>query len=80
MDVSAILDMNKKPRRFKHQIAFGIFNLYGRKNPVSINFTKISDENGNLYIPVNHASQPIIVPTKMAVLGFMPSITYRFKY
>ncbi len=80
LDVVGILDLNKKVRRFKHHITFGLFNLYGRKNPISINFTKLVDSQGNLRIPSDHYDQPVIVPTKMAVLGFMPSITYSFKF
>ncbi|NOZ45343.1 MAG: TonB-dependent receptor [Chlorobi bacterium] len=80
LDVSATIQLSKESRKYKHHLTFSIFNLYGRKNPVSINFNKTIDAYGNFKIPANLYQVSELVPTQLTILRFMPSITYNFSF
>lgn len=67
MDVSFNYDPKSSNKRFKSSWTFGIYNLYGRKNPFSVFFR---DQNG---------APPQAY--RLAILGIpFPSITYNFKF
>jgi len=57
----------KKPRKWKGEWVFSIYNLYGRRNAASIYFSQ-NDETG-----MNEA-------TRTSIFGFTPSFTYNFKF
>ena len=40
LDFSAVFLLNKTKQRFQHHIAVNLYNLYGRKNPVFVNYTR----------------------------------------
>ncbi len=81
MDVSASFRLNKETRnKFKHHIIFSLYNLYGRENPISVNFTKIEADQGSFVIPSDIISEREIVPTAIHLFGIVPSLTYRFKF
>ncbi|QVY65662.1 TonB-dependent receptor [Polaribacter sp. Q13] len=68
LDVSATLTPEKnKNRRWQGEWVFGIYNLYGRQNAASINFT----QNDETYR--NEAIQT-------SIFGLVPSVTYNFKF
>ncbi|WP_296382716.1 TonB-dependent receptor [Winogradskyella sp.] len=68
LDISATLTPRKnKDRKWKGEWVFGIYNLYGRKNAASISFGE------NLDTGINEA-------TRTSIFGFMPGITYNFKF
>lgn len=68
LDVSATLTSRKnKNRRWKSEWVFGIYNLYGRKNPASISFG-VNQETG-----INEAQ-------RTSIFGITPSVTYNFKF
>ncbi|MEN8119060.1 MAG: TonB-dependent receptor [Bacteroidota bacterium] len=81
MDVSASFQLNKKPNnKFKHHLIFSLYNLYGRENPISVNYNKIETSGGSFVIPSDFISESQIVPTAIHLFGVVPSLTYRFKF
>lgn len=80
LDVSATHRLNRNPsNNFSHHISFSIFNLYGRKNPLFVNFNKIEIEDGALRIPTNMID-PNRVTSEFYMFGFAPSVSYSFKW
>ncbi len=79
LDVSATLALSKASRKWQHYLEFGIFNLYGRHNPIAVTFNKIVDDNGNFVLPSDFSDASVIKPVTTAVAGFIPSLTYRFR-
>ncbi len=81
LDVSAELKLNKKENtRFKHSLLFAIYNLYNRKNAISINYNKIETDKGNFVVPVNYAYENEMLSTSISLLSIVPSITYSLKF
>jgi hypothetical protein len=79
LDISARLQLNKTEKKYNHFLELAIYNLYARHNPVSMNYNKIVDDNGNFLMPMNFSEELNYVPVSMAVAGFIPSLTYQFK-
>lgn len=67
LDVSATLE-GKPNKKFKSSWNFGIYNLYNRKNPFSIEFQDNPD----------NTSQTQAVQTSL--FGIIPSVTWNFKF
>lgn len=68
LDLSATYTPPKnKNRNFKSSWNFGIYNLYGRKNAVSLSFRN-NDDTG-----MNEA-------VRLSLFGIIPSVTYNFKF
>jgi hypothetical protein len=79
LDMSATFKLNKNPeKKFRHSISFSVFNLYGRKNSVFINYNKVDAGGGDLFIPANLMDVNRIT-SHTYIFQFMPSITYNFK-
>ncbi|MDI9358845.1 MAG: TonB-dependent receptor [Phycisphaerales bacterium] len=68
LDLSATVQLNRKPRRFKNELAFGVYNAYGRQNAYIINF-RVNPDN---------PQQTQAVQT--ALFSFVPFISWNFKY
>jgi hypothetical protein len=79
LDVAMNWNLNKPERKFQHSLSFGIYNLYNRHNPISINFNKLESGDGKFVVPANLYGMDEIVKTQEYLLGIMPSITYKFK-
>jgi len=68
LDVSATLTPhNNEDRKWKSEWVFGVYNLYGRKNAASITFRENEDTGLNEAV-------------RTSIFGFMPSLTYNFKF
>jgi hypothetical protein len=68
LDISATLTPEKnKNRRWQGEWVFGIYNLYGRQNAASINFRQNRETFRNEAI-------------QTSIFGFVPSVTYNFKF
>lgn len=82
LDLLATLKLNKpgSVKKFQHSLTFTIYNAYARKNPISVDFNKIIDDNGNIVVPSDHDGQNEMIPTAISVAGFIPSISYNFKF
>ena len=68
LDISATLNPEKNNlRKWQAEWIFGIYNVYGRQNAASVNFSQ------NREISRNEAVQT-------AIFGLVPSVTYNFKF
>ncbi|MDC0177253.1 TonB-dependent receptor [Polaribacter sp.] len=68
LDISATLTPEKnKNRKWQGEWVFGIYNLYGRQNAASINFTQNSETMRNEAI-------------QTSIFGIVPSVTYNFNF
>ena len=79
LDVSATFKLNKDPVKFEHALIVSIYNLYGRRNPVFINFNKTMDGEENIVIPGNLFGARRIA-SQTYYYGFIPSVAYYFKF
>ena len=80
LDIAIIYNLSKPGKRFQHKLIFTIYNAYARRNPISINFNKIIDDNGAFVVPGDLNGGNTLVPTAISVIGIIPSITYNFKF
>jgi hypothetical protein len=80
MDLSFLFRLNRNVRKYQHQLGFSIYNLYGRKNPIFINFNKIQEDKENFIIPGNLINPPNLLTTNIFVYNMIPSITYYFQF
>ncbi len=81
LDMLITWRLNKNDRnKFHHFLIFSIYNLYGHQNVIAINFNKIQTENGSFVVPQNYVTENEYIPTKTSLLGFFPSITYKFLF
>jgi hypothetical protein len=80
LDLSIHFKLNKPERRYNHNLILSIYNTYGRKNPVFLNFNKIESPGGNYVIPTDLYSQGTMVPTEIFLHRMIPSLTYQFKF
>lgn len=82
LDLLATVKFNKpgSVKKFQHSLTFTIYNAYARENPISVGFNKIIDDNGNIIVPSDIDGQNEIIPTTISVAGFIPSISYNFKF
>jgi hypothetical protein len=68
LDISATFTpKNQKNRSWNSSWNFGIYNVYARKNAVSLSFRKNEDTQ------VNEA-------VRLSLFGIVPSVTYNFKF
>jgi hypothetical protein len=80
LDVSFYYDLNRNSGRYSHTLLVSFYNVYNRKNPISINFNKIQDNDGNYVVPSDFYNQNKLLTTIISVSGIVPSITYMFKF
>lgn len=81
LDIAASFRLNKNPEsKYEHHLNFSIINVYGRKNIISVNFNKIMDENDEFVVPANFIQEHQVLPTRMYLLGVMPTISYQFSF
>jgi len=68
LDISATYTPSKnKNKDFKSSWNFGIYNLYGRRNAVSLSFRNNEDSKMNEAV-------------RLSIFGIIPSVTYNFKF
>lgn len=80
LDLSITFSFSRPERKFQHALVFTLYNAYGRKNPYSVNFNKVIDDNGNIVVPVNLEGDRELVPTAISVAGTIPSLNYTFSF
>ncbi len=81
MDISFKLRLNRKQSsRFQHSLMFSLYNAIGHKNVYAVKFNKLeADILQNPTVPRNVITQQDLVPTKVDLIRFFPSLTYKFK-
>lgn len=80
LDVSATWRLNKNPeKKFQHSLSFSVYNFYGRKNPVFVNYNKSQTGSTTFSIPAN-LLDATRVTSQFYLFQFTPSISYNFKW
>ncbi|MCF6359912.1 MAG: TonB-dependent receptor [Cyclobacteriaceae bacterium] len=80
LDFSARFILNKNlSNKFRHSITVSVYNIYGRKNPIFINFNKSISQNGAFEVPTNLLAASRITSQRY-IYGFAPSINYQFRF
>ncbi len=81
LDLYFTWHINKnKHKRFNHYLTISLYNAYGRRNPVLVNFNKIEGGNDFFYVPGNFIYQYQLTPAYYYFLRYFPSVSYRFKF
>jgi len=80
LDLSTEIQLNKAAARYQHKLVFTLYNLYGRKNPISVNFNKTLNQNGHPIIPGELSSPPELVPSMIYLFSFVPAVSYSFTF
>ena len=78
LDLGLNIKFNPGESRFKHSLKISLYNAYGRKNPISINYNKV-DQEGRLVVPVDLFGTDEFVYSQRDLLRIMPSISYKFE-
>jgi hypothetical protein len=80
LDVSGTYRLNKNPENdFRHSITFSIYNFYGRKNALFINYHKTQVNEREFKIPAN-LLDPDRAISQFYLFQFTPAITYNFNW
>ncbi|MFD2033750.1 TonB-dependent receptor domain-containing protein [Belliella marina] len=81
MDASVTWKNVDRGRKWKGSWNFSIYNLYGRKNPFSYQFTEIYNDQVNFTPTMDNvveSRRPGVVMTYL--FTFLPSVTYNFNF
>jgi hypothetical protein len=81
MDLGLTYELKSRWKRYDHEINVSFYNVYNRKNPFSIEFREVNNNNPNF----NESQDGPITSTrpaavKTALFGIIPSITYNFSF
>lgn len=80
LDISVNFRLNRnRQNRFRHDLTLSIYNVYNRKNPFTVNYNKIVNENGH-YVVVSDTNDPDYLTTEKYIFGFLPSFSYKFSF
>lgn len=80
LDLSANYKLNRnREKKYQHEVSFSIFNFYGRKNILFINYNKTETASGDFRIPTNLLDAER-VSTQFYLFQFTPSISYSFRW
>ena len=79
LDLSVNFRLNRPENKFQHHLNFSIYNLYGRHNPVYLNFNKTIADNGDLMVPGDLFPPPNQTGSYSYIYNFIPSISYNFR-
>ena len=80
LDLALTYHFNPDKWKYKHSVMLSVFNAYGRKNPFSLNYNKIMNDNGDFVVPTDMEGGYEIIPTTVSVAGVIPSINYIFRF
>ncbi|WP_315030611.1 TonB-dependent receptor [Capnocytophaga leadbetteri] len=67
LDLSATYTPQRTNKRWKGEWVFGVYNVYNRKNAVSVSFRENEDTKRNEAV-------------KLSIFGIIPSVTYNFSF
>jgi len=80
LDFSATFRLNKNPeRKYQHHLSVSIFNVYGRKNVLFINYNKTEEANGDFKIQANLPVTESVM-SQLYLFKFTPAVAYTFKW
>jgi hypothetical protein len=79
LDLSANFRLNKNPeKKFQHNLSFSIYNFYGRKNLLFVNYNKTETDDG-FRVPSNLLIKNTTI-SQLYLYSFTPSVSYNFKW
>ena len=79
-DVSATVKLNKNPeKKYHHSLTFSIYNFFGRKNALFINYNKVQLTDGTFKIP-SDLQDVNRLTSQFYLFRFTPAISYNFKW
>ena len=80
LDVSATLKLNRNAeKKYQHSLIFSVYNVYGRKNAVFINFNKTEVSERNFKVPSNLLVSDRAI-SQFFLFQFTPALSYNFKW
>ncbi len=80
LDFTANFKLNKNPeKKFKHDLTFSVFNLYGRKNPLFVNFNKEEQSYRDFKVPANLLQSEHAI-SQFYLFQFTPAVSYNFRW
>jgi hypothetical protein len=80
LDLSGTYKLNRNPEsKFQHDIVFSIYNFYGRKNILFVDYNKTPNGESQFVIPSNLLENERLT-TQRFFLRFAPAVTYNFKW
>jgi hypothetical protein len=80
LDLMASYTLSKPGSRLMHRVSLTLYNAYARKNPFSLNFNKMENQEGQYVVPSNLFVTNVLIPTWFSVAGIIPSINYLLKF
>jgi hypothetical protein len=80
MDISTEVQLARPSARYQHKLVFSIYNLYGRKNPIAVNFNKTLDPRGDPIVPGDLYPPPELVPSMRYLFQAIPAVSYSFTF
>ncbi len=80
LDCALNFKLSKPLNKFQHDLTLSLFNIYGRKNPLFINFNKTTDQGGNIVVPSDYLPPPDLFPSQIWLYQFVPSLNYNFRF
>jgi hypothetical protein len=79
LDISVNYHLGRQDAKFSHYFNFSIYNLYGQKNPVYVNFNKTLNASGEPRVAGDYFPSPGLTPTQTFIYSVIPSVSYTFK-
>lgn len=80
LDITATFKLNRNhEKKYQHELSFSVFNLYGRKNPLFVNFNKEAISENDFKVPVDLANSQYNV-SQFYLFRATPSISYNFRW
>jgi hypothetical protein len=80
LDVTVKYHLNSRSAKFSHELVLSLYNVYNRKNPVSVNFNKTISGEGEIVVPGDVDNYTLFYPSITWVSGIIPSVNYIFKF
>ncbi len=77
LDLSVTLKNKDKGNNWRGSWNFGVYNVYGRKNPFAYQFTNVNGSE-NSVAGTSKGQQPGVIKTYL--FTFLPSISYNFEF
>lgn len=80
LDLSATVKLNSnETKKFNHELTLSVFNAYGRKNTLFVNYNKTATVADGFKIPTDLLNNNIVT-SQTHLLGIVPSLSYSFRF
>lgn len=80
LDLSATMKLNKDQiKKYRHELTLSLFNAYGRKNTLFVNYNKAETTPGDFEIPANLLDKNRLT-SQTHLFQFTPALSYSFRF